>query len=391
MSQVFDAAVPIMGTHVAPDEIRNNFLAIASNFSGASAPVTTSALIGQNWFDTVANYLKVYRGGSAFVSQATDQPHGDMADLDQDHHTQYLLANGAREAAGLTISAGGKVDKVDISTFNDGAATFESLLRNGSFETFDATLMATPPVWNLVGAPTFAVDTPSSGDAGQSLKITTASANEGVAQIIEVQPDKLYTLATYVKASFGNEAKVVVETSITGATWTIISSNAYTDTTFARKIVELAPGSITYLRVKLLSGSAIGSAWFDEVTLNAGQIAAYPKLVNASPDSYVRITGHQTTAPANRRTGNVRIENGIASFSLAAVERSVVGVTFPRAFSQFLLALASLRTTTSAAVLVSAIAGTTVGMSLEFRSVDGTPISAVGESDWVALGLDTDQ
>ena len=391
MSQIFDPAVPRKDTQVEPTEIRNQFLAIASHFSGITAPNTGSSLIAQSWFNTDDELLYIYRGNAAFEYVVQDQPHSALAGLLQDNHPQYLLANGARAAAGLTITQGFKVDKLDLSLLAEGLGTTGNLLSDGSFEALDTNLVAVPPMWNLIGAPTLATDVSSSGGNGQSLKVTSLSSNEGVAQILQAKPSRMYTVALKLKASVGNEARIVVEAGISGTTWTELSSNAYTDGVFDRKVQDVfVPSYAKYLRINLTSTSSIGSAWFDEVSVNEGNIYESAKTIEQSDDSFIRVTNYQTTAPANRGMGNLRIEHGTASYTMPAVARVTKLITFPRAFSHFLGATATLSTTTSSAVLVSSHAGTTAGVILEFRSTDGSDISETGECYWMATGLDND-
>lgn len=386
MSQTFDPAAPSPDSAVESQKIRDNFLAIASSFSGSSPPNTNTALTGQLWFDTAVNLLKVFYGAQ-FEYVVKGQPHGQMDGLGNDDHPQYLLASGLRTAAGLTVTTGFKVDKIDLSELADSKATLWSQIRNGSFESYDTALLSKPPYWSLVGSPTLATDTSAPGDVGKALKITTASANEGLSQVVKVKPSRRYTLGVWAKATSGNSAKVIIQESADNITYSTLFTLTYAETSWTKQTKEFSVGaSAKYVRIQFLSTSSIGSAWFDEATLNEGDINESYPVIEQSHDRFAEYTEYKDASGNNRNIGNIGVQSGRVNFSLSAVARQNIAVSFPSMFAHYLGAHATLLTTVTNALLVSCALGTTQGMTIEVRSASGS-VTESGEVFWTAYGV----
>jgi hypothetical protein len=387
MSQTFDPSKPAANQALDPDVIRNNLLAAASMFSGSSAPNTMSALVGQPWFDTVVSLLKVFRGFS-FDHVVAGQPHSELAGTSNDDHVIYVLANGLRAMAGLTVTAGFKVDKIDLSELHDGKATIINQLRNGSFESFDTTELTNPPYWNAVGTPTRATDTSAVGDNGLSLRVATASANEGVAQVVRAKPSRRYTIGVWTKASSGNSAKLIIEESVDNVTYVQISSDSYSETAFTRQTREFSTAATTkFVRIKFLATNSTGSAWFDEGTLHEGDFAESYPVIEHSHDRFLEFTEYRTAGASQRNLGNVASQSGQVSFSLAAASRQTIAITFAKSFGHYLGAHVTLLTTTTNALVTSAAVGTTQGFTIEVRSASGSNVTESGTVFFTAFGV----
>jgi len=123
--QGFDPTVPQVGDVMDPDPIRLNFCAAFSHESGPTPPVTWSQMVGCCWFDTGANRMWIF-SGTDWKPITWNTPHSTLTDLDKDDHPLYFTLDGTKTVQQMIVAPGGKVDTLDISTWQRFSVPFTS-------------------------------------------------------------------------------------------------------------------------------------------------------------------------------------------------------------------------------------------------------------------------
>ena len=387
MVQAFNPDKPQPGDVLDPDDIRNNFLSLVTSFSGPAPPSTPSALVGQLWHNTALQRLEFF-DGVTFNPILKNQPHSEAANRDADDHPQYVLADGSRAMAGLTVTNDFRVDKIDLSTYADGRATVKGLLRNGSFETFNTNLVPQPPGWDVIGNPTLTTFSSAAGDDGKSLKITAvAGADLGVSQIINIKPGRRYSLSFFTKADTGNESRVRVEIGNTIATLSQAFQQDFTDTLFAYHRIEFSSSDKKLARISLLAKTSIGSIFYDEVQAQEGDFGLSALPVAVTLEKRVGSTTYRDIDGIIRDAADVHVELGRTTVTLAAQTKKTVLIGFNKAFLKFLGADTTIQEDTAAPVISYIDAGTTASMEVGVKSADGSALTQSQVVFWKAYGI----
>ncbi|MCU6711254.1 DNRLRE domain-containing protein [Paenibacillus sp. J5C_2022] len=180
---------------------------------------------------------------------------------------------------------------------NSGASEPLPLLNNGSFEAVDGSL---PQGWNIstyTGTPTVAADSQQAYDSQYSVKLSASSKGRAsVHQIASVKGDTTYELTAWVKLDqlassdrgatirlqFYDQAYNSVGSSLFAGNWT--GTQDWRKITYSFR----TPADTTRLHVENFLWNAVGTVWFDNMTLT--ELKPWESanmLLNPSLDSVV--------------------------------------------------------------------------------------------------------
>ena len=383
--QGFDPDIPVQGTATNPDEIRNNFLSLFTSNSGPSIPATSSFLAGALFYDTLLKRLSV-NNGVAFQSILANWAHAELANLQLDDHTQYLLVSGARSAQGITVATGFKLDGVDISDIASGYATLHNLLLDGGFDAFNTDLTDTPPGWLTTGVATYDTDIAAAGEDGFSLKITGTGAEAGVSQVVTIKPNRRYTLSFFHKTSSGNQSRIKIYADNTTPPTTLLSQTDYADNTYTLDSIEFTTNK-KYVKIDLLCETTIGSCWYDEVQLQEGDAVLSETPFAVSLGKTIRTTSWRDTDTVTHTTGEVYEECGLTTVNISAQVKEDVTINFAEPFLKFLAGCATIYTDTAEPVIAYMHSGTTNSVKVGVRAASGNTITQNHTVSWIVRGI----
>ena len=382
MPQLFTLFYPPDFVAVEAKQLRDNFISLYTSNSGPLFGSTASALAGTLWWDTFNNELKVHNG-IVFNPVVFGQDHGLLGDLGTDDHPQYLLTSGARTLTGdMAVTAGKKIDGLDLSKLVEGIASLEDMLLGGGFDQFETALTPAPPAWSLQGAPTLSTTTSTAtGAIGRALSILPNAADEGIVQTVNVRPDRGFTLSFYSKADPVATSKVQI-TEVSPATGTTTVTFADSDWTF--RTIGFTPSSIaTQVLVRLLGNN--GLVHYDDVQIYGGEIAPCYDL--AWSDQDVIAENFQNISGVNFDLGLVSIQTGEAFVTFAGQSSLDKFVQFSERYQTFLTAQATIAGTPADEMLVRVTLADLVGMTLTIKTITGGTTAGNVRFYWDAKGV----